>query len=60
MKTDSGWIINGAKMWITNSPIADIAVVWAKAKEHKDDPGVIRGVYSRKKYDRLQRATYQI
>ena len=43
MKTDCGWIINGAKMWITNSPIADIAVVWAKAKEHKDDPGVIRG-----------------
>ena len=43
MKTDGGWIINGAKMWITNSPIADIAVVWAKAKEHKDDPGVIRG-----------------
>ena len=43
MKTDDGWIINGAKMWITNSPIADIAVVWAKAKEHKDDPGVIRG-----------------
>jgi glutaryl-CoA dehydrogenase len=43
MKTDGGWIINGAKMWITNSPIADMAVVWAKAKEHKDDPGVIRG-----------------
>ena len=43
MKTDGGWIINGAKMWITNSPIADIAVVWAKAKEQKDDPGVIRG-----------------
>ena len=43
MKTDGGWIINGAKMWITNSPIADIAVVWAKAKEHKDDPGIIRG-----------------
>ena len=43
VKTDGGWIVNGAKMWITNSPIADIAVVWAKAKEHKDDPGVIRG-----------------
>ena len=43
MKTVGGWKINGAKMWITNSPIADIAVVWAKAKEHKDDPGVIRG-----------------
>jgi glutaryl-CoA dehydrogenase len=30
-------------MWITNSPIADIAIVWAKAKEHKDDKPVIRG-----------------
>ena len=32
-----GFIINGSKMWITNSPIADIAIVWAKL----DD--VIRG-----------------
>jgi glutaryl-CoA dehydrogenase len=29
-KTDGGFILNGAKMWITNSPIADVAVVWAK------------------------------
>jgi len=43
IKTDGGWIMNGAKMWITNSPIADVAVVWAKAKENKDDEGVIRG-----------------
>ncbi|MEX0607828.1 MAG: acyl-CoA dehydrogenase [Balneolaceae bacterium] len=43
VKTDGGWIMNGAKMWITNSPIADVAVVWAKAKEHKNDEGVIRG-----------------
>jgi len=43
VKTDGGWILNGAKMWITNSPIADVAVVWAKAKENKDDEGVIRG-----------------
>lgn len=42
-KVDGGWILNGAKMWITNSPIADVAVVWAKAKEHKDDKPVIRG-----------------
>jgi glutaryl-CoA dehydrogenase len=42
-KVDGGWIMNGAKMWITNSPIADIAIVWAKAKEHKDDTPVIRG-----------------
>lgn len=43
VKTNGGWIMNGAKMWITNSPIADVAVVWAKAKENKDDEGVIRG-----------------
>jgi glutaryl-CoA dehydrogenase len=29
-KTDSGYLLNGAKMWITNGTIADIAVVWAK------------------------------
>jgi glutaryl-CoA dehydrogenase len=33
------YILNGAKMWITNSPVADIAVVWAK-----DESGKIRGV----------------
>ena len=33
------YILNGAKMWITNSPIADVAVVWAK-----DEEGIIRGV----------------
>ena len=29
-KTADGYLLNGAKMWITNSPIADLAVVWAK------------------------------
>jgi glutaryl-CoA dehydrogenase len=43
LKTDSGWILNGAKMWITNSPIADVAVVWAKAKVNKNDEPEIRG-----------------
>lgn len=33
------YILNGAKMWITNSPVADIAVVWAK-----DEQGDIRGL----------------
>ncbi len=33
------YILNGSKMWITNSPIADVAVVWAK-----DEEGVIRGL----------------
>lgn len=27
------WVLNGAKMWITNAPIADVAVVWAKTEE---------------------------
>jgi len=35
---DGGYSLSGAKMWITNSPIADIAVVWAKTED-----GVIRG-----------------
>ncbi|HET8904461.1 MAG TPA: acyl-CoA dehydrogenase [Saccharospirillum sp.] len=30
VKTNNGYILNGAKMWITNSPIADVFVVWAK------------------------------
>lgn len=37
-KTDGGYILNGAKLWITSSPIADVAVVWAK-----DDSDTIRG-----------------
>jgi len=35
---DGGYVLNGAKMWISNAPVADIAVVWAKTP---DD--VIRG-----------------
>ena len=37
-KVEGGYSISGAKMWITNSPIADVFVVWAK-----DDAGEIRG-----------------
>ena len=37
-KVDGGWKLSGSKMWITNSPIADVFVVWAK-----DDDGAIRG-----------------
>ncbi|MAG00266.1 MAG: acyl-CoA dehydrogenase [Acidiferrobacteraceae bacterium] len=32
------WVLSGTKMWITNSPIADLFIVWAK-----DDDGIIRG-----------------
>ncbi|GAN30973.1 TPA: acyl-CoA dehydrogenase [Legionella pneumophila] len=31
-KIEGGWVLNGAKMWITNAPIADIAIVWAKTE----------------------------
>jgi glutaryl-CoA dehydrogenase len=37
-KVDGGWRLKGAKMWITNSPIADVFIVWAK-----DDSDTIRG-----------------
>ena len=37
-KTDGGYILNGAKMWITNGTVADVAVVWAKTED-----GVVRG-----------------
>ena len=36
-KTDGGYKLSGAKTWITNSPIADIAIIWAKLD------GIIRG-----------------
>lgn len=32
-KAYGGWILNGSKMWITNAPFADIAIVWAKTDE---------------------------
>ncbi|HEX6102435.1 MAG TPA: acyl-CoA dehydrogenase [Alphaproteobacteria bacterium] len=37
-KAEGGYVLTGSKMWITNSPIADVMVVWAK-----DDAGEIRG-----------------
>jgi len=40
-KVDGGYRLRGAKMWITNSPIADVFVVWAKAPEAKGE--AIRG-----------------
>ncbi len=37
-RTKGGWLLNGTKTWITNSPIADVFVVWAK-----DEEGRVRG-----------------
>lgn len=48
-KVEGGWCLNGAKMWITNAPIADIAIVWAKTDHgvkgfivEKEFPGFVR------------------
>src|SRR5882672_1390187 len=41
-ETKDGWVLNGAKMWITNGSTAHVAVVWAKTGP-LDDPGSIRG-----------------
>lgn len=40
VKTENGYRISGSKMWISNAPIADVFVVWAKSEEHG---GKIRG-----------------
>lgn len=37
-KVDGGYVLKGAKMWITNAPVADVFVIWAK-----DDADIIRG-----------------
>ncbi|MBO6916884.1 MAG: acyl-CoA dehydrogenase [Rhizobiaceae bacterium] len=39
-KIDGGYVINGSKMWISNSPIADVFIVWAKSDAHD---GKIKG-----------------
>ena len=39
-KVQGGYVLNGAKMWISNSPIADVFVIWAKSDDHD---GAIRG-----------------
>ena len=47
-KVDGGYRLSGAKMWITNSPFADVFVVWAK-----DDAGEIRGFVLEKGWEGL-------
>jgi glutaryl-CoA dehydrogenase len=37
-KVDGGWKLSGSKTWISNSPIADVCLIWAK-----DDEGILRG-----------------
>ena len=39
-KTENGYVLNGSKMWISNAPIADVFVIWAKSEAHD---GKIKG-----------------
>jgi glutaryl-CoA dehydrogenase len=40
-RTEGGYVLDGSKTWITNSPIADVAVVWARDRSDPDTP--VRG-----------------
>ena len=46
---DGGYVLNGSKTWITNAPVADVFVIWAK-----DEQGVLRGFIARKDFKGLE------
>ncbi|ALE53755.1 acyl-CoA dehydrogenase [Paraburkholderia sp. RL17-368-BIF-A] len=54
-KVDGGYSLSGSKMWITNSPIADVFVVWAKLEENGKD--AIRGFILEKSWKGLSAPT---
>src|SRR3954447_3100306 len=54
-KVDGGYSLSGSKMWITNSPVADVFVVWAKLEENGKD--AIRGFILEKGWKGLSAPT---
>lgn len=48
-KVDGGYLLNGSKTWITNAPIADVFIIWAK-----DEQGVLRGFIAEKAMQGLE------
>jgi glutaryl-CoA dehydrogenase len=42
-KADGGYVLNGAKMWITNGTVAHLAIVWAKARDEESGQERIQG-----------------
>ena len=48
-KVDGGYKLNGSKTWITNAPVADVFIIWAK-----DEQGVLRGFIARKDFKGLE------
>ena len=47
-KIDGGYKLNGSKTWITNAPVADVFIIWAK-----DEQGVLRGFIAKKDFKGL-------
>jgi glutaryl-CoA dehydrogenase len=39
-QADGSWVINGAKMWITNGSTAQVAIIWAKTGDSKEDTSI--------------------
>jgi len=50
-RVDGGYILNGAKMWITNSPISNVCIVWAKVES--DNAKSIRGFLVEREFEGL-------
>ena len=48
-KVEGGYELNGSKTWITNAPIADVFIIWAK-----DEQGVLRGFIAEKDFQGLE------
>jgi len=53
-KVDGGYKLNGSKTWITNAPVADVFIIWAK-----DEQGVLRGFIARKDFKGLETKVLQ-
>ena len=53
-KVEGGYKLNGSKTWITNAPVADVFIIWAK-----DEQGVLRGFIARKSFKGLDTKVLQ-
>ncbi len=53
-KVDGGYKLNGSKTWITNAPVADVFIIWAK-----DEQGVLRGFIAKKEFKGLETKVLQ-
>ena len=53
-KVEGGYQLNGSKTWITNAPVADVFIIWAK-----DEQGVLRGFIARKDFKGLDTKVFK-